>query len=46
MEPWFYCASYAIDLGDDPDRETATKAMIADLLRRQREYDKRTGGDA
>ena len=46
MEPWFYCASYAIDLGDDPDRETTTRAMIADLLRRQRELDKRTGGDA
>nr|DAU21090.1 MAG TPA: hypothetical protein [Caudoviricetes sp.] len=46
MPPAEYCAAYGIDLGDDPDRETATRAMIADLLRRQREYDKRTGGDA
>lgn len=44
MPPAEYCAAYGIDLGDDPDRETATRAMIADLLRRQREYDKRTGG--
>lgn len=46
MHPAAYCAAYGIDLGDDPDRETTTSAMIADLLRRQREYDKRTGGDA
>lgn len=46
MPPAEYCAVRGIDLGDDPDRATATEAMILDLLRRQRELDKRTGGDA
>lgn len=46
MPPAEYCAVRGIDLGDDPDRETATEAMVRDLLRRQRELDKRTGGDA
>lgn len=44
MPPAEYCAAYGIDLGDDPDRETATEVMVRDLLRRQRELDKRTGG--
>jgi hypothetical protein len=44
MHPAAYCAAYGIDLGDDPDREKSTTSMIADLLRRQREYDKRKGG--
>lgn len=44
MPPAEYCAVRGIDLGDDPDRETATEAMVRDLLRRQRELDKRTGG--
>ena len=46
MPPAEYCAVRGIDLGDDPDRATATVAMVRDLLRRQRELDKRTGGDA
>lgn len=46
MTPAAYCAARGIDLGDDPDRETATAAMVADLLRRQRELDARKGGDA
>lgn len=46
MPPAEYCAVRGIDLGDDPDRATATEAMVLDLLRRQRELDKRTGGDA
>lgn len=46
MPPAEYCAVRGIDLGDDPDREAATTTMVRDLLRRQREYDKRTGGDA
>ena len=46
MPPAEYCAVRGIDLGDDPDRESATEAMVRDLLRRQRELDKRTGGDA
>lgn len=46
MPPAEYCAVRGIDLGDDPDRATATEAMVRDLLRRQRELDKRTGGDA
>ena len=44
MPPAEYCAVRGIDLGDDPDREAATAAMVRDLLRRQRELDKRTGG--
>lgn len=44
MPPSEYCAVRGIDLGDDPDRATATEAMVRDLLRRQRELDKRTGG--
>lgn len=44
MPPAEYCAVRGIDLGDDPDRATATEAMVRDLLRRQRELDKRTGG--
>lgn len=44
MSPAAYCAARGIDLGDDADRESATAAMIADLLRRQRELDKRIGG--
>lgn len=44
MHPAAYCATYGIDLGDDPDRATTTEAMVLDLLRRQRELDKRTGG--
>lgn len=43
MPPAEYCAVRGIDLGDDPDRETATEAMVRDLLRRQRELDKRKG---
>ena len=39
-----YCAVRGIDLGDDPDRATATEAMVLDLLRRQRRLDKRKGG--
>lgn len=46
MPPAEYCAVRGIDIGDDPDRATATEAMVLDLLRRQRELDKRTGGDA
>lgn len=46
MPPAEYCSVRGIDLGDDPDRATATEAMVRDLLRRQRELDKRTGGDA
>lgn len=46
MPPAEYCAVRGIDLVDDPDRATATEAMVRDLLRRQRELDKRTGGDA
>lgn len=45
MPPAEYCAVRGIDLGDDPDWETATVAMVRDLLRRQRELDKRTGGE-
>ena len=45
MPPAKYCAVRGIDLGDDPDWETATVAMVRDLLRRQRELDKRTGGE-
>lgn len=45
MPPAEYCAVRGIDLGDDPDRATATEAMVRDLLRRQRELDKRTGGE-
>ena len=45
MPPAAYCAAYGIDLGDDPDREAATTTMVRDLLRRQREYDKRKGGE-
>lgn len=44
MHPAAYCAAYGIDLGDDPDREKSTTSTIADLLRRQREHDKRKGG--
>lgn len=44
MPPSEYCAVRGIDLGDDPDRATAIEAMVLDLLRRQRELDKRTGG--
>ena len=44
MTPAAYCAAQGIDLGDDPDRETATAAMVRDLLRRQRELDARKGG--
>lgn len=44
MPPAEYCAVRGIDLGDDPDMATATEAMVRDLLRRQREYDKRKGG--
>lgn len=44
MPPAEYCAARGIDLGDDPDRETATAAMVRDLLRRQRELDARKGG--
>ena len=36
MPPAEYCAVRGIDLGDDPDRATATEAMVLDLLRRQR----------
>lgn len=45
MHPAEYCAVRGIDLGDDPDRESATASMVRDLLRRQRELDKRTGGE-
>lgn len=45
MAPATYCAARGINLGDDPDREKATVAMIADLLRRQRELDARMGGE-
>lgn len=45
MAPAEYCALHGLNLGDDPDREKATVAMIADLLRRQRELDKRIGGE-
>lgn len=45
MHPAEYCAVRGIDLGDDPDREAETVAMVLDLLRRQRELDKRTGGE-
>lgn len=41
MCPGAYCAEHGIDLGDDPDRERATIAMVCDLLRRQRELDVR-----
>ena len=44
MPPAEYCAVRGIDLGDDPDRATATEAMVLDLLRRQRRLDKRKGG--
>lgn len=44
MAPAEYCAVHGLDLGDDPDREKATVAMISDLLRRQRELDTRMGG--
>ena len=44
MPPAEYCAVRGIDLGDDPDRETATVSMVRDLLRRQRELDKWKGG--
>ena len=44
LPPAAYCAQHGIDLGDDPDRESATTAMVADLLRRQRELDERMGG--
>lgn len=44
MPPAEYCAVRGIYLGDDPDRETATVSMVRDLLRRQRELDKRAGG--
>lgn len=44
MPPAEYCAVRGIDLGDDPDRATATEAMMRDLLRRQRELDARKGG--
>lgn len=43
MPPAEYCAVRGIDLGDDPDRATATEAMVRDLLRRQRELDKQRG---
>ena len=45
MPPAEYCAVRGIDLGDDPDWEAAITTMVRDLLRRQREYDKRTGGE-
>ena len=45
LPPAAYCAQRGIDLGDDPDREKATSAMVADLLRRQRELDARMGGE-
>ena len=45
MHPADYCAAYGIDLGDDPDWEESITSMIADLLRRQRELDKRAGGE-
>lgn len=45
MPPAEYCAVRGIDLGDDPDREAATTAMVRDLLRRQRELDARKGGE-
>lgn len=45
MPPAEYCAVRGIDLGDDPDRATATEAMVLDLLRRQRELSKRKGGE-
>lgn len=44
MPPAEYCAVRGIDLGDDPDRATATEAMVLDLLRRQRRLDKWKGG--
>lgn len=34
--PGAYCAIRGIDLGDDPDRETATVKMARDLVRRAR----------
>lgn len=43
MTPAAYCAARGIDLGDDPDREKATYAMIDDLLRRQRDLDAKGG---
>ena len=45
MPPAEYCAVRGIDLGDDPDREAATTTMVRDLLLRQRELDKLTGGE-
>lgn len=44
MPPAAYCAMRGIDLGGDPDRETATAAMVRDLLARQRAVLAR-GGD-
>lgn len=43
LPPAAYCAQHGIDLGDDPDREKATSAMVADLLRRQRDLDAKGG---
>ena len=45
LPPAAYCAQRGIDLGDDPDRETATAAMVRDLLRRQRELDSEGGAE-
>lgn len=45
VSPGWYCSEHGIDIGDDPDMGSATVAMVLDLLRRQRELDKRTGGE-
>ena len=45
LPPAAYCAQRGINLGDDPDREKATSAMVADLLRRQREVCEKGGAE-
>lgn len=45
LPPTAYCAQRGINLGDDPDREKATSAMVADLLRRQREVCEKGGAE-
>lgn len=44
MDPVEYCAVHDLDLGDDPDREKAAKAMVSDILYRQRCVDMRQYG--
>lgn len=45
LPPAAYCAQRGINLGYDPDREKSTSAMVADLLRRQREVCEKGGAD-